>query len=143
MFLPGQASFCRFCSPGLVDFASNSASNIMETSSSLGWKPLQCRCCGNCCERVEKWGNGLEWLGNCEIQLAMTLSEVEMWSAWIPTGFLIMSVAWRKPSAFPDGDVLAPLRIHASEATLSVKKGAVGYGSLSLGASRKAAVVAI
>ncbi len=73
---------------------------------------------------------------------AMTLSVMEMRSALIPTGLLIMSVAWRKPRAFPTGDFLAPLRIHTSDATLSVKKRAVGYGLVSIGASRKAAVVA-
>ncbi len=142
MFLPGKASFRRFGSLGSGDFASNSASKIVETSSTLGWKRLQRRSCGNCCEREEKWGSGLEWLGKREMRSAMTLSVVEMRSAWIPTGLLIMSAAWRKPRAFPAADFLAPLRIQASEATLSVKKRAVGNGSLSLGASRKTAVVA-
>ncbi len=81
MFLPGQVSFCRFGSLGLGDLASNSASKIVETSSALGWKHLHCCSCGVCYERVEKWGNGLEWFGNSEMQLAMVLSVVEMRSA--------------------------------------------------------------
>ncbi len=36
VFLPGQASFCRFGSLGLGDFASSSSSKIVETSSALG-----------------------------------------------------------------------------------------------------------
>ncbi len=72
MFLPGQVSFCRFGSLGLGDFAS--ASKIVETSFALGWKRLQRCSCGVCYERVEKWRNGLEWLGNSEMQLAIILS---------------------------------------------------------------------
>ncbi len=115
----------------------------METSSALGWKHLQCRSCGNCCERLEKWVNGSEWLGNSEMRLAMTLSEVEMQSVWIPTGLLIMSAAWRNPSAFPAGDFLVPLQIHALDAMLLVKKRVVGYGSFLFCACRKAVVVAM
>ncbi len=70
---------------------------------------------------------------------AMTLSVVEMQSALIPTGLLIMSAAWGKPRAFPVADFLAPFRSQASEATLSVKNRAVGYGSVSVGALGKAA----
>ncbi len=73
----------------------------------------------------------------------MTLSVVEKQSAWIPTGLLIMSAAWRKPRAFPVADFLAPFQIHASEATLSVKNRVVGNGSALLGALRRAAVVAM
>ncbi len=73
----------------------------------------------------------------------MTLLVVEMQSAWIPIGLLIMSAVWRKLSAFPTGDFLAPLQIHTLDAMLLVKKRAVGYGLLSIGASRKDAVVAM
>ncbi len=143
MFLPSHASFCRFGPLGSGDLTSNRASKIVETSSALGWKRLQCRSCGNCCVRVKKWVSGLEWLGNCEMRSAMTLSVVEMWLVWIPTGLSIMRAAWRNPSAFPAGDLLAPFWIHASDGTLSVKKRVVGYGLFSFGACRKAAVVAI
>ncbi len=77
------------------------------------------------------------------MQLAMTLSEVEMRSVWIPTGLLIMTAAWRNLSAFPAGDFLAPLQIHALDATLLVKKRAEGYGLFPFGALRNAAVAAM
>ncbi len=67
VFLPSHAIFCRLGALGSGDFVSDSASKIVETSSALGWKRLQCCSCGNCCERVEKRGSGLEWLGNREI----------------------------------------------------------------------------
>ncbi len=77
------------------------------------------------------------------MQLAMILLVVVMQSALIPTGLLIMRAAWRMLIAFPAGDRLVPLRIHALDATLLVKKRVVGYGSLSFGASRKAVVAAM
>ncbi len=126
VFLPSHASFCRFGAFRSGDFASNSASKIVATSYALGWKRLQCRSCGNCCKRVEKRGNGSELLGNREMQLAMILLVVVMQSALIPTGLLIMRAAWRMLIAFPAGDRLVPLRIHALDATLLVKKRVVG-----------------
>ncbi len=46
VFLSGQGSFCRLGSLGSGDFASNSASKIVETSSALDWKSLHCCSCG-------------------------------------------------------------------------------------------------
>ncbi len=47
VFLLSQARFCRLSSVESGDFASNSASKIVETSSALGWKCLQCHSCRN------------------------------------------------------------------------------------------------
>ncbi len=126
VFLSGKASFCRFGSLGSGNFASNSASKIVETSSALGWNHLYYSSCGKSCERVITQGNGLLWLGNCEMQSVMMLLVVDKQSALIPTVLLIMTVHWRVPRAFQAGDRLVPLRIHALDATLSVKKNAVG-----------------
>ncbi len=40
MFLSGKVSYCRFESLGTGDFATNGASKMHETSSSLGRKQL-------------------------------------------------------------------------------------------------------
>ncbi len=60
---------------------------------------------------------------------ATMLLVVDMQSALITTGLLIMRAHWKVPRAFPARDCLAPLQIHASDATLSVKKRVVVYGS--------------
>ncbi len=73
----------------------------------------------------------------------MTLSVVEMRSAWIPNGLLIISANWRKPRAFPAGDFLAPFQIQALDATLLVKKRVVGNGLLSFGAAKKSTMTAM
>ncbi len=53
VFLSDKASFCRFGSLGLGNFANDSASKIVDTSSALGWKNLQCCSCGKFCERAK------------------------------------------------------------------------------------------
>ncbi len=76
------------------------------------------------------------------MQSAMVLSVVETQSVLIPTGLLIMRAHCIRPRALPAGDCLAPFRVHALDAMLSVKKSAVGNGSSLLGLALMAAVVA-
>ncbi len=72
----------------------------------------------------------------------MALSVVETWLALIPTELLIIQQSCRQPRAFPSGKFLAPLMIHALEATLSVKSRRDGNGSCLCGCWRYAAVAA-
>ncbi len=70
---------------------------------------------------MRKCDIGLLWLGNCEIQSAMTLSVVETQLELILMGLLSIRPNWRHPRAFPGSDFLALLMIHALESILFLK----------------------